>query len=35
MAGCHFVHGKEDDAKIGKYLNLYPGVSAYVYNLKN
>ena len=26
---------QEDDAKIGKYLNLYPGVSAYVYNLKN
>ena len=27
MAGCQYVHGKEDDAKIGKYLNLYPGVS--------
>ena len=27
MAGCHFVHGKEDDAKMGFYLNLYPGVN--------
>ena len=26
MAGCQYVYGKEDDAKIGKYLNLYPGV---------
>ena len=26
MAGCQYVHGKEDDAKIGFYLNLYPGV---------
>jgi hypothetical protein len=27
MAGCQYVYGKEDDAKIGKYLNLYPGVT--------
>ena len=26
MAGCQYVQGKEDDAKIGNYLNLYPGV---------
>ena len=26
MAGGQYVHGKEDDAKIGNYLNLYPGV---------